>query len=97
MERVSFWRGDVPLLWPELDCPSDPASSAQGWKKANQSAASQGGRESWNPMMFCVGRDLRNHPVPQPCHRQGHLPMEQVFPSLTQPGLEHFQGTGIPG
>lgn len=46
-ERGSSWREDVPLLWPELDCQSHPASSAlcakqQDWKKANLSTASWG-------------------------------------------------------
>jgi len=30
-----------------------------------------------------------------PCYRQGHLPLDQVAQSLTQPGLECFQGGGI--
>jgi len=30
-----------------------------------------------------------------PCHGQGHLPLDQVAQSLSQPGPEHFQGGGI--
>jgi len=30
-----------------------------------------------------------------PCHRQGHLPLDQVAQSPIQPGLEHCQGGGI--
>uniref|UniRef100_A0A672TM59 Uncharacterized protein n=1 Tax=Strigops habroptila TaxID=2489341 RepID=A0A672TM59_STRHB len=44
--------------------------------------------------MVCVGRDLKAHPVPVPCHGQGHLPLDQVAPSPVQPGLEHCQGWG---
>jgi len=45
--------------------------------------------------MFWVGRDLIDHLVPTPlCHRQGHLPLDQVAQSLIQPGLEHCQGGG---
>ena len=34
--------------------------------------------ESWNSW---VGRDLKAHPVPTPCHGQGHLPLDRVAPS----------------
>uniref|UniRef100_A0A8B9F833 polypeptide N-acetylgalactosaminyltransferase n=1 Tax=Amazona collaria TaxID=241587 RepID=A0A8B9F833_9PSIT len=44
--------------------------------------------------MVCVGRDLKAHPIPASCHRQGHLPLDQVAPSPVQPGLEHCQGWG---
>ena len=45
--------------------------------------------------MVWAGRDLKAHPVPTPCHGQGHLPLEQVAPSpCVQPGLEHCQGWG---
>ncbi|XP_051662102.1 M-phase inducer phosphatase 1 isoform X1 [Manacus candei] len=32
-------------------------------------------RESWNPGVVWVGRNLKDHPVPAPCHVQGHLPL----------------------
>ena len=32
--------------------------------------------------------------VEQQCHKQGHLPLDQVTQSSIQPGLEHFQGGG---
>jgi len=32
-----------------------------------------------------------------PCHKQGHLPLDQVAQSSIQPGLEHFQGGGTSG
>ena len=39
-----------------------------------------------------VGRDLKGHLIPAPCHRQGHLPPDQVAQSPIQPGLKHLQG-----
>ena len=50
---------------------------------------------SQNHRMIWVGRDLSDHLVPTPCHRQGHLPLDQVVHSPIQPGLECFQGGGI--
>jgi len=44
--------------------------------------------------MVWVGRDLKDHPVPNPRHGQGHLPLDQAAPSPIQPGLECFQGGG---
>ncbi|EOA93912.1 hypothetical protein Anapl_14400, partial [Anas platyrhynchos] len=41
-----------------------------------------------------VGRDLKDHPVPAPCHGQGHLPPAQAAQSPIQRGLEHLQGWG---
>uniref|UniRef100_A0A8B9F808 Peptidase S1 domain-containing protein n=1 Tax=Amazona collaria TaxID=241587 RepID=A0A8B9F808_9PSIT len=35
---------------------------------------------------------LEAHPVPTPCHGQGHLPLDRVAPSPVQPGVEHCQG-----
>jgi len=29
-----------------------------------------------------------------PCHKQGHLPLDQVAQSSIQHGLEHFQAEG---
>lgn len=44
--------------------------------------------------MALVGRDLNDHLVPPPCHRQGHIPLGQAAQSPIQPGLEHLQGWG---
>ena len=44
--------------------------------------------------MVWVGKDLEDHRVPTLCHRQGHLPLDQVAHSPIQPGLEYFQGGG---
>ena len=51
----------------------------------------------WTPVnhrMVWVGKDLKDHLVPPPCHGQGHLPLAQVAQSPVQPGLEPFQGGG---
>ncbi|EOB08416.1 hypothetical protein Anapl_06434, partial [Anas platyrhynchos] len=45
--------------------------------------------------MAQVGRNLKDHPFPPPCHGQEHLPPDQVAQSPIQPGLEHLQGWGI--
>lgn len=42
---------------------------------------------SQNHRMVCVRKDLKNHPVPMPCHGQGHLLLGQVIQGLVQPGL----------
>lgn len=42
-----------------------------------------------------MGRDPKEHPIPTPCHGQGHFPLDQVAPSPVQSALEHFQGWGI--
>jgi len=48
-----------------------------------------------NPRMVWVGRDLKDHPVPAPCHEQGcHSPALAAEGSI-QPGLEYFQGWGV--
>lgn len=44
---------------------------------------------------FWVGRHLKEHPIPAPCHRQGHFPRDQVAPSPVQSALEFFQRWGI--
>lgn len=31
--------------------------------------------------MVWVGRNVEDHPVPTPCHRQGHLPLDHVAQS----------------
>jgi len=45
--------------------------------------------------VVCFERDLKDHLVPTPSCRQGHLPLDQVAQSPIQPGLEGFQGGGI--
>jgi len=45
--------------------------------------------------MVFVGRDLKDHLVLNPCHGQGHLPLDHYAQSLIQPGPEHFQRGGI--
>ena len=50
--------------------------------------------QGMNHRKVWVGRDLKDHPVPTPCHRQGHLPPAQAAPSPVQPGLEPCQGWG---
>ena len=50
--------------------------------------------ESSNSKMVWVGRDLRAHPVPTPCHGQGCHPAAQTAQGHNQPGLEHLQGWG---
>ena len=46
-----------------------------------------------------VGRDLKDHKVPNPHHRQGHqtphLILGQAAQGPIQPGLEHLQRRGI--
>ena len=42
-----------------------------------------------------VGRDLKDHLVPTPSHRQGHLPPDQAAACTIQSDLEHCQGQGI--
>ena len=49
---------------------------------------------SQNHRMVWVGRDLKDHLIPAPCHEQGHLPLHQVAQSPIQPGLGHCQGGG---
>lgn len=44
--------------------------------------------------LVCVGRDLKDRPVPTPCNGQGHLPLNRFAPSPIQLGLEHFQERG---
>jgi len=49
--------------------------------------------------MAWVGRDLKDHEAPTPCHRQGlqppYLMLDQAAQGPIQPGLEHLQGWGI--
>lgn len=45
--------------------------------------------------MDWVGRVLKDHLVPTPCHAHGPLPLNQVAQSLIRPGLKYFQGWGI--
>ena len=44
--------------------------------------------------MVWLGKDLKDHLVPTPCHEQGHLPLDQGAQSSIQPGLEPCQGGG---
>ena len=41
-------------------------------------------------------RTFKDHLVQAPGHGQGHLSLDQVAQSPRRPGLEHFQGWGIP-
>lgn len=50
---------------------------------------------SWNHRMVWVQRDIKNHPVPNACHVQGHLPLNQITQSHMQPGLGDLQGLGV--
>ena len=57
--------------------------------------------ESQNHRMARVGRDLKDHESPTPCHTQGHQPPHftpaQAAQGPIQPGLEPLQGwTGHP-
>ena len=51
--------------------------------------------------MAWVGKDPKDHQVPNPSHRQGHqLPdvvQDQAAQSSIQPGLEHLQSTASLG
>jgi len=42
-----------------------------------------------------IGRDLRAHPLPNPCHGQGCHPPDQAAQCPIQPGLEPLLGWGI--
>lgn len=41
--------------------------------------------------MVGVGKDLTDHCAPTPFHEQGHLPLEGVPQSPSQPGLGNLQ------
>jgi len=41
-----------------------------------------------------VGRDLKNHPVPTPCHGQGHPPA-QATQGPIPPGHDHVFGPNV--
>ena len=49
--------------------------------------------------MGWVGRDLKDHQAPIPCHMQGHQPLYLILDKAAQdpiqPDLEHFQRWGI--
>ena len=51
--------------------------------------------ETQNHRMVWVGRDHYDHLVAALCYMQGHIPLDQIAQSPTQPGLECFQGGGI--
>lgn len=42
--------------------------------------------------MVWVGKDLKEHLVPNPCCGLGHLSLDLVAQSFIQHGLKHFQG-----
>lgn len=42
-----------------------------------------------------AGRHLQDHPVPNPCCGQGHLPADQAAPSLIQPEYQQIPQTQI--
>jgi len=44
--------------------------------------------------MVWVGKDLKDHLVPNPLPRAGSLPPDQAAQSPVQPGLEPCQGGG---
>ena len=44
--------------------------------------------------MAGVGKDLKDHPVPAPCHGQGCPPPAQAAQGPIQPGFECLQGWG---
>jgi len=47
-----------------------------------------------NHRMAWVGRDLKDHQAPTPCHRQGHQPpyliLDQAAQGCIPPGPEHL-------
>jgi len=43
---------------------------------------------------FELERAFKDRLSQSSCHGPGHLPLDQVAQSPTQPGLEHFQGGG---
>ena len=49
--------------------------------------------------MAWVGRDPKDHQVPNPHHRHGHQPpdllLDEAAQGSIQPGFEHLQGWGI--
>jgi len=55
--------------------------------------------ESQNHRLAWVGRDPKDHPVPNLGHRQGQQPpylvLDEAAQGPIQPGLEHPQGWGI--
>jgi len=52
--------------------------------------------ESSNNRWFGWEGTVEGHPVQRPCREQGHLHPDQGAQSPVQPGLEWFQGWGIP-
>jgi len=53
---------------------------------AQRATGAEGGI-SQNHRMVWVGRDLTDHPVPTPCHGQGHLPSDQLLKALSDLAL----------
>jgi len=52
-------------------------------------------KESKNHRKAYVGRELEDHLLPTPYHRQGCHPPTQGAQNPIQSGLEHLQGWGI--
>lgn len=46
-----------------------------------------------NYRMGWAGKDLKDHLIPNPCHGQGHPPLNQVTQSPMQPGFELKQNS----
>jgi len=44
--------------------------------------------------MAWVGRDLKDHPIPTPCHWQGCHPPGEAAQGPIQPGCDCLQGWG---
>ncbi|RMC06170.1 hypothetical protein DUI87_15600 [Hirundo rustica rustica] len=44
---------------------------------------------------FGLEGTFKHHPVPNACHMQGHLPLDQAAQSHIQPGLGDLQGLGV--
>uniref|UniRef100_A0A8B9GSG9 Sodium/hydrogen exchanger n=1 Tax=Amazona collaria TaxID=241587 RepID=A0A8B9GSG9_9PSIT len=87
-KKASTPQPPAPFLYLRFGLPQDADS---GWGKlliSSQPCISQ------NHSLVWVGRELKAHPVPTPCHEQGHLPLHHVAPSPVQPGLEQCQGWG---
>ncbi|KAK4829553.1 hypothetical protein QYF61_005222 [Mycteria americana] len=53
------------------------------------------GSSVWNRRRLWIGRDLYRPSSPNPLQEQGHLSLDQVAQSPTQPDLECFQGWGL--
>ena len=45
--------------------------------------------------MAWIGRDLKDHVVPNPCHEEGCHPSDQAAQGPIQPVLEHLKGWSL--